>query len=139
MPRQLLTRTNTDQDLDIARGIASRERELENYDFELAHHESVIANLGHLVWDEETTPYKGMQRDVMTATARNNGASDELIQKVADLQTLETSLHGKAVVTQEIRRSEAILETLLVKLPAGDRRDAALAALAAEQAQGNNP
>ena len=44
----------------LIENLHARELELMSYDFELAGHEAVIKQLGHLEWDNQTVKYKGL-------------------------------------------------------------------------------
>ena len=132
--RNFITITPAEVELKLAENLHSREMELMSYDFERDNHEQAIANLSHLEWDETTTPYKGLARDVMIARAIGAGLDSETIKKISDLNTLENHKLNLEAVKVETAKSERHYDALLTALPEGETREAALAAFAIKKA-----
>lgn len=129
MPVEFITLTQDDLDKKIAEGINSRETELNSYYYELQSHQNAIDALGDIAWDDTTMKYRGLDRDVFVAMAIADGCDSTKIQAISDLLALDYHKHNLEVVKIEIAKSERHYNNLLAALPAGDRRDNAIAAV----------
>lgn len=135
MERNFITLTQSDVNAKLAAQIKSRELELMSYDFERATHESGIASLADIAWDDSIIQYRGMTRDQMVASTIADGLTTEQIQKVADLNALDRHLRELEAVKIETAKSERTYNALLAALPEGEARDAAFAAVPPVQKQ----
>ena len=133
MTRQFISLTQDEIDEKVAENLHSRESELMSYDFEQANHEAAIVTLGALAWDDTILKYKGLSRDAMIVRALADGLDTAAIQKVSDLNTLEFHKMNLEAVKTEIAKSERHYDGLKSALPAGLRRDAAMAAAKAKR------
>lgn len=126
--RNFITLTQEDIDAKLAESLHSRELELLSYDFERENHETAIASLGDIGWDDTTIPYRGLTRDTMIVRAQTDGKDSEFIQQVADLLSLEKHKSELEAVKVETAKSERHYDSILVSLPE-ERREVAIAAL----------
>lgn len=133
MARTFLIVTQDDIDERIAESLRSRELELASYDYEQRHHEEAIEALGDLVWPEALKIYKGLPRDPMIIRAMEDGISAADIQTLVDLTALDNHKVQLQAVKTELAKSERHLQTTLTALPAGSRRNAAIAKVLAKQ------
>lgn len=134
MKRNFISVNQDDIDAKLAENLHSRELELISYDFERASHERVIAQLGNIKWNTETSQYKNLARDVMVARAIANGLNSAQIQEIADLNALESHKLNLESVKVETAKSERHYKSILAALPEGKRRKVALANLTAKLA-----
>lgn len=131
MARVFLTRTQNDQDDEIAAAIISREAELANYDLNQESLASQLLSYSDLEqnWPEHLLPLKNKAGEQQAAS----DFSDDDIKLAARyshrdrLWILELTNH------MECQKSENTYNSLLEQLPAGTRRDAAIARVIAKQ------
>lgn len=133
MARKFLTITQAEVDAKLAESLKARELELASYDFEHAGHEKAIADLGDIDWSAGNQEYRGLERDQMITRAIRNGLQTSDISKISDLLALDFHRMNLEAVKTEITKSERHYDSILEQLPEGERRDAALAALKAEE------
>ena len=130
--RQFVSITQEEIDAKFAESLKAREMELLSYDFEKEAHEQVIQSLGDISWTPENEQYRGMARDKMIEKAMKNGLTEEQIAHIANLLLLDQHKHNLMAVKVETAKSERHYDNVLQKLPAGSRREAALAKLSAK-------
>lgn len=129
MATKYLTITQEDIDAKVAQGIQALENELLGYEHYVDNHQSAMEALGDIKWDDTTKEYHGLTRDVFIARAIKNGLDSTAIQKVADLLDLEEHKRRAAEGSVEITKVTRLYNNALIKLPAGDARDAAFATI----------
>lgn len=124
MPRTFLTRNQDHLDDEVASAIISREAELANYDLNQLSLTEQLKAFADLTdeWPENLLPLKGKAGEQQAAS----NFSDDDIKLAARysqrdrLWVLELTNH------MECQKSEVTYNSLLVQLPEGPRRDAAL-------------
>lgn len=120
--------------LKIAKAIKTREEEIAAYQFELDSHNDSLQALGLKDWDEKNSKYRGLPRDQMIARALADGLTHDEIQALGDLLSLDHHRVGVHAVKIEMAKATRIYNSLLASLPEGAERDAAFAAVQAEDA-----
>jgi hypothetical protein len=139
MAREFLLYTQSETNEKLAQGILNCEQELAHYDHAVATHESAIAELGDISWDETTEKYRGMGRDQMVAIAEQDGLTQEQMLYVAKLLELDYRKLNLNACIVEIGKVENNYKYFLSALPAGSARDTAFAAVIAKSANNNTP
>lgn len=130
-----ITITQDEYDEKLAESLRSRELELLGYQFENEGHQKAIADLGDIQWDETTVEYKTLGRDEMIKRALANGLSKAQIEHISKLQALDKHRTESVAVEVESAKSRRHYDNVLVALPEGPRRDAAIAKILAKEAK----
>jgi hypothetical protein len=132
MPIQFLVNNQAEEDKKIARALIARENEIRSYMYEQESHERVISENQGLEYPEHLLKYKGMGRDAIITAALAEGLSEEDVQLALKLVAGDMHRHQLQAVKAELAKSETYYNDLLVRLPEGERRDNAMAAVLPE-------
>lgn len=131
MPRNFLTLSNDDVDDKLIEAIAGREQELASYDANIEAYASMLADMDAELpaqWPSELLKFKGKSSEQIYAI----GGTDEQMILASKLNHRDRIKMLHFTEQAEMRKSEAAYSKALKKLPAGAKRDAAIARRAAK-------